>query len=85
MATRRSVSWASSWRMNLSTIVSMTSGVSPLNVTMASRRLRNSGLKSFSRALLPRRPASCARSELKPMMPALISREPALEVMIRMT
>ena len=37
--------------MNLSTIVSIASGVSALNVTMASRRLRNSGLKTRSSAV----------------------------------
>ena len=37
--------------MNLSTIVSIASGVSALNVTMASSRFRNSGLKTRSSAV----------------------------------
>ena len=40
--------------MNFSTIVSITSNVSALKVTMASRRLRNSGLKTRSIALFER-------------------------------
>ena len=58
IATRRSASCDSSCRMNFSTIVSITPGDSGPNDTIASRRLRNSGLKTFSiglfRALLRR-------------------------------
>ena len=79
--------------MNLSTIVSMTSGVSGRKLTIASSRLRNSGLKTRSTAVLER--ASAARWRLssepdtgesvKPMLPALISRDPAFDVMISTT
>ena len=69
--------------MNLSTMVSMTSIVSALKVMTASSRLRNSGLKTLSMALLPRLPASRATSLEKPIIPPLISREPAFDVMIR--
>ena len=54
IATRRSASCASSCRMNLLTIVSMTAGVSGLKVTVASSRFRNSGVKIFSTAAFER-------------------------------
>ena len=69
IAMRRSASCASSWRMNFSTIVSMTAGVSGSNETMASSRLRNSGLKTFSIALL--------RSLLRRLLPASSTRSDA--------
>ena len=76
--------------MNFSTIVSMTPGVNGPNDTMASSRLRNSGLKTFSIACFDRCcDAFCRTSwtwtvvpdSANPMLPALISREPAFEVM----
>ena len=76
--------------MNFSTIISIASGASALNVTMASRRLRNSGENSRSIASLPRLlaiffSASPVPTVAKPIVPALISREPALLVMISTT
>ena len=53
-----------------------------MKVTIASSRLRNSGVKKRSSACLPRALVSCARSPAKPMARPLISREPAFEVMI---
>ena len=80
--------------MNFSTIVSMTPGDSGPNDTIASRRLRNSGLKTFSIACFERCcDAFCRLSTVrsdagdsqKPIVPALSSREPAFDVMISTT
>ncbi len=66
-------------------MVSIASGVSDLKVTMASRRLRNSGLNTFSIAERPRVSVSWVRSRPRPMGATLISLEPAFDVMIRTT
>ena len=80
--------------MNFSTMVSMTAGVSGPNDTMASRRLRNSGLNTFSMACFDRCCDDFCRASwtctvvpdsANPMLPALISREPAFDVMISTT
>jgi len=78
--------------MNFSTMVSMTAGVSDPKVTMASRRLRNSGLNTRSSAALARDAAVLRRASSsgpaawpKPIDAADSSREPALEVMISTT
>ena len=72
--------------MNFSTIVSTTAGVSDPKVTVASRRLRNSGLKIRSSACLARPAAPLLlMGPPKPTSAWLISRDPALDVMIRIT
>ena len=71
--------------MNLSTIVSMTSGVSGLKVTIGVEAVPELGAeKRLQRLAAAARVVSLARGRRpKPMVPWLISRDPALEVMIR--
>ena len=66
-------------------MVSTTPGARLSKVTMASRRLRNSGLKARSMAALVRPLPLVVRSSLKPMGAALASREPAFDVMMTTT
>ena len=93
IATCRSRSCCSSCSMNLSTISSITAADSGRNVTMASSRLRNSGLKTRSMAARERPSdarrtrSSCASPALSanPIVCALNSRDPAFDVRIRTT
>ena len=77
-----SASCCSSWSRNLSTTRKMTGSVSGLKLTMASSRLRNSGV---NRRLMSAISSPAWRVLVKPMAALFMVSAPALVVMMMMT